>query len=412
MLKLQSALYTSLLIFAALSSNAKDSITFWVRDSDQGFVEPLVKAYNARGEDTVKLTVIPAAQFVTKFATAIAGGSPPDVVATDLIYVPAFAAAEEMTDITDRAKALPFFAHLSPSHIRLSTWEGKLYSVPFSAEASVLVYNKGLFKQAHLDPEKPPTNFVEFENAAKQITALGNGVKGFYFSGSAAGAMVFTAFPLIWASNGDVLSEDGKTAGVDNPATKSTLDLYRRLWEEKLVPAGAKSDTGTNFFSTFANGKIGMCFLGAFAIGVLKEKFPNIDFGVAPLFGQSGQTSSFAGGDSIGIPKGSKNVEAAWRFITWCLGDDVQIQQFAKHGSLPIRTDLGENELSAVDPRYLVCAKMMAAGKTPYTVKYNELFNDQNGPWLAMFQEAVFGSDVDSAVTNGQQQFTSILNSK
>ena len=412
MFKLTFALCTSVLLGAALAGNAKDAITFWVRDSDQAFVEPLVKAYNARGEDTVKLTVIPAAQFVTKFATAIAGGSPPDVVATDLIYVPAFAAAGQMTDITDRAKALPFFNHLSPSHVRLSTWENKLYSVPFSAEASVLVYNKGLFKQAQLDPEKPPTNFAEFENDAKQITALGNGVKGFYFSGSAAGAMVFTAFPLIWATGGDVLSADGKTAVVDNPATHGTLELYRRLWEGKLVPEGAKSDTGTNFFSTFANGKIGMCFLGAFAIGILKEKFPNIDFGVAPLFGQNGGTSSFAGGDSIGIPKGSKNVEAGWKFITWCLGDDVQIQQFAKHGSLPVRTDLGENELKAVDPRYLICAKMMAEGKTPYTVKYNELFNDQNGPWLAMFQEAVFGSKVDTAIKNGEQRFTAILNSK
>jgi hypothetical protein len=28
-----------------------------------------------------------------------------------------------------------------------------------------------------------PSNFAEFENAAKQITELGGGIKGFYFSG-------------------------------------------------------------------------------------------------------------------------------------------------------------------------------------------------------------------------------------
>ncbi len=405
-------LSTGLFLSLAASSFGKDTISFWVRDSDQAVADPLVKAYNAKGTATVKLTIVPAAQFVTKFATSIAGGSPPDVVATDLIYVPAFAAANQMTDITDRAKALPYFNQLSPSHIRLSTWQDKLYSVPFSAEASVLVYNKGLFRQAKLDPEKPPTNFAELENAAKQITALGNDIKGFYFSGSAAGGMVFTAFPLIWASGGDVLTADGSQATVDNPAARETLALYRRLWDNKFLPEGAKSDNGTSFFSTFATGKIGMCFLGAFSIGILKEKFPNVDFGVAPLFGKDGGTSSFAGGDSIGIPKGSKNVEAAWAFITWCLGDDVQIEQFAKHGSLPVRTDIGSAELSKVDPRYLVCAKMMADGKTPYTVKYNELFNDQNGPWLAMFQEAVFGQGVDDAVKTGQQQFSAILSSK
>jgi multiple sugar transport system substrate-binding protein len=73
---------------------------------------------------------------------------------------------------------------------------------------------------------------------------------------------------------------------------------------------------------------------------------------------------------------------------------------------------LGGEELKSVDPRYLVCAKMMSEGRTPFSVKYNELFNDQNGPWLAMFQEAVFGSGVDGAVKSGQDKFTAILNSK
>lgn len=409
---LTKTLIIHLSLFLPFSLQAKDTISFWVRDSDQAVVQPLVKAYNETGEATVRLTVIPAGQFVTKFATSIAGGSPPDVVATDLIYVPAFASAGQMTDITDRAKALSYFDKLSPSHIRLSTWQDRLYSVPFSAEASVLVYNKDLFKKANLDPEKPPTNFAEFENAAKQITALGGGVKGFYFSGSSPGGMGFTSWPLVWASGGDLLSSDGKTAVLENPAMHAMLELYRRAWEEKLVPEGAKTDNGTSFFSTFASGKIGMCFLGAFSIGILKEKYPNIDFGVAPLFGQTGGISSFAGGDSIGIPKGTKNLDAAWKFIIWCLGDQVQIEQFAKHGSLPVRTDVGVEELKKVDPRYLVCAQMMAEGRTPFTVKYNELFNDQNGPWLAMFQEAVFGKGVDSAIKNGQSRFTAILNSR
>jgi multiple sugar transport system substrate-binding protein len=198
----------------------KDTISFWVRDSDQAVADPLVKTYNAKGDGTVKLTIIPAGQFVTKFATSIAGGSPPDVVATDLIYVPAFAAAQN-----------------------------RLYSVPFSAEASVLVYNKALFRQAKLDPERPPSNFAEFENAAKQITELGGDIKGFYFSGSASGGMVFTSFPLIWASGGDVLSADGSQATVDTPAMRETLALYRRVWQGKLVPEVSRRSVPLWFFN-------------------------------------------------------------------------------------------------------------------------------------------------------------------
>ena len=383
-----------------------------MRDSDQGFVEPLVKAYNAKGGTQVKLTVIPAGQFVTKFATAVAGGSAPDVVAIDLIYVPSFAAADQMTDLTDLAKALPYAKTLSPSHVRLAIYEGKQYAVPFSAEGSVLIYNKDLFKKAGLDPNKPPKNFAELEDYAKKITALGGDIKGYYFSGAWAGCNAFTFLPLIWASGGDVLSADGKSATVNTPAVKDALALYRRMWQAGLIPAGAKTDTGTNFLTAFTTGRIGMAGSGAFSIGTLKRDYPKVDFGIAPLPGKNGGSSSFAGGDSIGIPKGSKNVQAAWEFIKWCLEEDVQVQQFAKNGSIPVRSDLAENEYSKLDPRFVVPAKAMATGKTPYSVKYNELFNDANGPWLAMIQEAVFGRGVDEAVAKAQESFTKILNSK
>ncbi len=409
---MKKLLFVAVLLLGFGSALAQASISFWVRDSDQGFVEPLVKAYNAKGGTQVKLTVIPAAQFVTKFATAVAGDSAPDVVAIDLIYVPSFAQADQMTDLTDLSKALPYSKTLSASHVRLATYAGKQYAVPFSAEGSVLLYNKDLFKKAGLDPNKPPKTFAELEDYAKKITALGGDIKGYYFSGACAGCNAFTFLPLIWASGGDALSADGKSATLNTAAVKNALSLYRRMWEAGYIPAGAKTDNGTNFLTAFTTGKIGMAGSGAFSIGTLKRDYPKVDFGIAPLPGRTGGSSSFAGGDSIGIPKGSKNVQEAWNFIKWCLEEDVQIQQFAKNGSIPVRSDLAENEYSKLDPRFVVPAKAMATGRTPYTVKYNELFNDANGPWLAMIQEAIFGKGVDEAVSKAQDSFTKILNSK
>jgi multiple sugar transport system substrate-binding protein len=154
---------------------------------------------------------------------------------------------------------------------------------------------------------------------------------------------------------------------------------------------------------------VGMTALGAFSIGLLPRDYPKIDFGVTPLPGKTGGSASFAGGDCIGIPKGSKNVDEAWKFIQWCLQEDTQINYFAKNGSIPVRTDLSSNEYSKLDPRYLVVSEMMDKGRTPYTVKYNELFNDANGPWLALFQDAVFGKDVDEAIKKAQERFNKIL---
>ena len=395
------------------SSNGPVTISFWIRAADQTFVQPLADTYNKTHKNQVKLTIIPNDNFVTKFASASAAGSPPDVVGIDLVFLPAFAAHGQMTDITDKAKALPFFNQLSPSHVRLSTYQGRIYALPFSGDSSFLLYNKDLFKQAGLDPNSPPKTWAEIEQDAGKIRALGKDIYGFYFSGSCGGCNIFTFMPYTWASGGDILNADGTQATVSpNPILKDALSLYRRMWVAGDIPASAKSDPGTNFFSPFGTGKIGIVGSGAFAVGTLKQQFPNINFGVAPFPSKDGSNvSSFAGGDVIGVPKGSQHVNEAFDFINWCLTDNTQIELFAKNGSVPVRTDLANNQYSRLDQRYILVAHQMSIGKTVYSVHENQLINDNNGPWATMLQRAIFGGDIDGAMSTAQQQFTQILSS-
>ncbi|MFN3982954.1 MAG: sugar ABC transporter substrate-binding protein, partial [Caldilinea sp.] len=96
-------------------------------------------------------------------------------------------------------------------------------------------------------------------------------------------------------------------------------------------------------------------------------------------------------------------------FIQWATSDEVQLEYYAKLNNLPVRTDLAKNEYFAADPRLTTAAEAMAMGKTPYTVVYNQLFNDPNGPWLKMIQTAVFDGRVEEAVNTAQEEFTKIL---
>ena len=113
----------------------------------------------------------------------------------------------------------------------------------------------------------------------------------------------------------------------------------------------------------------------------------------------------------IGVPKGSQHVNEAFDFINWCLTDNTQIEQFAKGGSIPVRTDLANNKYSQLDNRYVLVAHQMSIGKTVYSVHENQLINDNNGPWAAMLQRAIFTGDIDGAMSTAQQQFTQILSS-
>ena len=395
-------------IMPLAAQDAPVTMTLWVR-STSTLIDTLVDEWNATHDNQVELTVIPAADFVTKFAAAIAGGEAPDIVGIDLIYAPAFASEGQLVDITDKVEALTFLDDLSPAHVALGTYEERNYAVPFAAEGSFLIYNRDLFTAAGLDPDKPPTNWDELLTYARAITALGDDKYGFYFAGSCAGCNAFTYLPLIWASDGDVLSENYSTPTLDDPVVKEALQLYRTMWEEGLIPEGAQVDTGENFLNAFASGNIGMTGTGAFAINALKTDYPDLDFGIALLPGKDGGTASFGGGDLIGIPSGSEYVDEAWEFIEWLLSDEVQLEVYAANNNLPLRLSFSENEYFEVDPRLSTASSTLSVGHTPYSLVYNELFNDANGPWLLMIQTAIFDGDIDGAIAAAQERFTEIM---
>ena len=129
--------------------------------------------------------------------------------------------------------ALKFKDALAPGHIKASSYQGKIYAVPHDIDLSAMFYNKVLFKKAGLDPEKPPTTVKEMVDAARKINALGGGVHGFDFGGNCGGCLLFTTWPMIWASGGTVLNDDGTQSTVNNPQAAADLralqaDVRRR----------------------------------------------------------------------------------------------------------------------------------------------------------------------------------------
>src|SRR3954454_20499889 len=300
------------------SGPATGTITIWARDAQKTFMSQLVDAYNKSHKAQAKLSIIPSAQFVQKFGTAAASGSAPDVASIDLVFLPYFASQGALEDITDVANSLPYKDSLSPAHRKLATYEGKTYALPFTAEGSVLYYNKDLFKKAGI--KSPPTTTAEIAADAKKIRALGKDTYGYAFAGACGGCNVFEFTPHIWASGGDVLSSDGKKATLDSPQVTDGLQFYRDMYAAGVMPPGVKTDSGNQQAPTFSSGKLGMTPLGAFAVSTFKAS--KINFDVAPLPGFDGSNSSFAGGDEIAIPSGSKNKAAGQEFIKWATDEE------------------------------------------------------------------------------------------
>lgn len=386
------------------AGQANGTITIWARDSQQGFMSNLVSLYNKSHKVQAKVTIIPAASFVQKLGTAASSGSGPDVSSIDLVYAPYFASAGALTDITNMANSLPYKDSLSPSHRRLSTFEGKTYALPFTAEASAVYYNKDLFKKAGI--ASPPKTFADMRADAKKIRGLGSNYYGFTFAGACGGCNVFEFAPHVWASGGDILSGDGKKAMLDSPQVTGALQLYKDMWSDGSIPSAAKNDAGTQQIPLFTSGKVGMVTLGAFAIPTMQKA--KINFGVTPIPGKAGNESSFAGGDVISVINGTKNQAGAEDFVKWAT--DAQAQTFLAHnGSVPVRTDLIDKIYAPQGPAFKVFGRLMGIGHTPYSVVENPIFNDNNGPWVKMINDSVFGADLAASQAAGQKSAQALI---
>jgi multiple sugar transport system substrate-binding protein len=411
------ATMTSGIVFAVLSMPTlagAEEFSLWTRSDSSVFMPKLVDAFNAKGEHKANLQIIPVNELVQKYGIASAGGSAPDALSLDLIYTPAFAESGQLRDLTDFAKSLPYYDSLSPAHLKVGTVDGKIYGMPFSGDASILLWNKDLFAKAGLDPEAGPKTWDEIVADARAVRALGDETYGYYFSGNCGGCNIFTFAPLVWAAGGEVLSEDGRTAELDSEKSVAAMNFYRTMVEEGLVPAGAQTDTGSNFFAAFANGDIGIAPSGSFAIGALNNQFPDLNYGVTYLPGQEdGQVSSFAGGDNFVISASTEEskIPAIEAFLEFAYSLEGQ-RILTANGAMPVRGDLAEQALEGLDPNYLISAEAMTKGRTPYSIVFNDIINSGNGPWITALNQAFFADseeDMKAAAEEGQDEMQSII---
>ena len=170
-----------------------------------------------------------------------------------------------------------------------------------------------------------------------------------------------------------------------------------------LMP-DSKTETGPTWTGYFPKGKIGIMPMPASLQGMANAALTDADIGIAPIAGVKGGTSTFIGGDAIGISRDSKVADAAWNFLAWVESDDAQINVVAKGGNVLSRPDLANNKYSATDPRLVLFNTVAKNGQTPFAKNFGATFNDPQGPWLVLLRDAVFGDaskvDADNKAMN------------
>ena len=111
------------------------------------------------------------------------------------------------------------------------------------------------------------------------------------------------------------------------------------------------------------------------------------------------------------VPQGSERLDDAVDFMNFILSDEVQVEAYAKLLNMTTRTDNGRQRVLPSQPRLQDVAEAIEIGQTPFTLKFFELINSPQGPWLQMLQKVYYSDeDIDTVIADAKAQMEAIIN--
>ncbi len=300
--------------------------TFWGSETRRPIIEKIIDDYNKSQDKVfVKHTFLPWGDIWTKNLASVAAGNPADVIINDINTVSQRAENKQVEDLSkyvDDSFKQQFYPHLWET----VEYEGKAYAVPFNTDTRLLFYNKKAFKEAGLDPNKPPETWAELEEYAKKLDVKkGDNYEriGFYPLWGSAGASSW----MMNADSGKGFIDNGKLA-IHTPKKVEALEWILG-WKERLgenTVQAFQAEFGSEQANPFIAEKVAMWVdVGTFYTQ-LRDYGQDIEFGVAPIPAYQEGTGNWAegGGFVAEIPKGAKHPKEAMDFIKYLTGVDAQ----------------------------------------------------------------------------------------
>ncbi|MDQ0657864.1 ABC transporter substrate-binding protein [Paenibacillus sp. W2I17] len=319
-----------LLLVTACSTNGGSSdqagegittVTMWhgLTSIDLDNMNKVVKAFEEKNP-TIKMNLVYTESNEgsdQKLLTAVAGGNPPDVALFDRFKVGTWAAQGSLTDLSSMAAESGIRKEMYyPFAWEESSYQGKLYAMPMDTDSRLLFYNKDHFKEVGLDPNKPPQTIAELEAAADKLTIKeGKRFKRIGFIPWYSQGWLYT---WGWAFGGEF--QDAATGKItaNDPKVVEALQWMTDFGKKYNVEdiAGFTSAAGTEEMDPFISGQVSMKISGNFTVKGIEKFKPDLNYGVAPIPTPTGTNfTTWSGGGSAIIPKGAKNVAAAWKFL-------------------------------------------------------------------------------------------------
>ncbi|HYD02034.1 MAG TPA: ABC transporter substrate-binding protein [Phycisphaerales bacterium] len=277
-----------------------------------------------------------------KALIAIAGGTPPDLIGLWNFNVPAYAQSGAILRLDDLAAA---------EGMRLDQYrrgvqevmtvgrgsERKWYGVVNTAGTLGMFYNKRQFREAGLDPERPPRTIEELEAAHARLTKR-DGQGGIVQTGFLHGEPGWWSWLWGYHFGAGIYDEEADRATIDRPEHAAAY-----AWLQRTVRGFGRNDKeaadalqlfrdGFGNYNTpqnaFLAGKVAMELQGPWLANMVEEFAPDLDYGVAPMpcaaaAYDAANPVALVDTDVLCIPRGAKNPQAAMKFIAFTQRQEI-----------------------------------------------------------------------------------------
>jgi fructooligosaccharide transport system substrate-binding protein len=343
-------------------------------------VKPLFDAFNKAHPDiTANYELIPFSDLFQTLEVRLGARTPePDVYSCDSPLSASYGVRNQamaLDDILDRSQ-------FSKAAVDAASFRGKLYSAPFSTSSQLLFYNRAYFTQAGLEP--PPADagkrwtWEQVVSAGQKMADPAQNRWGLIIEQA---ERPYQLLPFGQSLGGVALSPDGlKSSGyIDSAEFVEAFSFLQRLYTDwKISPPGVFDNNVTP--DLFGSGRAAMFLGGTFNLDLFRNKYKDLDWGVAPHpYFAKGKPVTPTGSWHIGVNPRTRNAAEVAEFIRFMTGPEVQVEWFKLRPYVPVRHDVWDKlpEVFATPTwkiiRYEVENTAVARPATPGWREYEDL---------------------------------------
>jgi multiple sugar transport system substrate-binding protein len=283
----------------------------------------VVNAFN-RKQSRIFVDMLSVSQVDQKMLLATAGGNPPDVAGLwdyNVIVYADNSAIRPLDDYCREAGLGP--DDYVPAYWDLCTHRGHVFAMPTTPASVALHWNRKLFREAGLDPDRPPKTIEELDamadkltkrDASGQITQSGflpaepgwwNWGWGYWFGGS------------LWDGKGNATLTSPENLRAYN-WVKGYVDRYH---PENLSVFQSGFGNFSSPQNAFLTGKVAMVLQGVWMANYINKNNPSLDWDAAPFPYPANRpdlaNSTPVGLDVLVIPSSARHPREAWEFIKY-----------------------------------------------------------------------------------------------